>query len=272
METGKGRKVAIVTGGRSGIGHGIAVQLVKDGFTVYVPGRKSFESESLIFLPTDVTDEEQVKKAVQTVVEQEGRLDLLVNCAGDSTISITEFTSHEEVVKQMNVLFYGMDNMTKAVLPYMRARRSGRILNVSSLAAAAHLPFQNYYSAAKAAVNAYTDALRIEVRPFGIECAVVLPGDVRTSLSKSRRRIYDGDEVYSGRVSRAIIRQDDYERKGKDPLVIGARIAKIAQRRKMRGAHTLDGLSHLEAVLFKFLPGTFCNYVVGRIYGEWDKK
>lgn len=269
METGKGRKVAVVTGGRSGIGHGIAVQLAKDGFTVYVPGRKPFESESLIFLPTDVTDEEQVKKAVQTVIGQEGRIDLLVNCAGDSTISITEFTSHEEAVKQMSVLFDGMDNMTKAVLPYMRARRSGRILNVSSLAALAHIPFQNYYSAAKAAVNAYTDALRIEVRPFGIECAVVLPGDVKTALSKSRRRIYDGDDAYGGRVTKALKRQDEYESKGKDPMVIGARIAEIAQKRKMRGAYTLDALSCLEAFLFKILPGTFSNYLVGKIYGEW---
>jgi len=273
METGKGKKVAIVTGGRSGIGHGIAVQLEKDGYSVYVPGRKPFESDSLTFLQADITDEEQVKRAVQTVIDREGRVDLLVNCAGASLLSITEFTSREDAGKQMDILFGGTDNMTRAVLPYMRRQRSGRILNVSSMAALASLPFQSYYSAAKAAVNAYTDALRSEIRPFGIECAVVLPGDVKTGLTAARHRVFDGDEEYGGRVTKAMSRQDRYETiEGADAMRVGSKIAGIAQRRKLNGTHTLDAVSCLEAVLIKFLPRTISNYIVGRMYGEWETK
>lgn len=271
METRQQNKVAIVTGGRSGIGHGAAVQLAKDGYTVYVPGRNSFESGSLIFIQADITDEEQVKRAVQAVIEREGRVDILINCAGDSLLSVTEFTTREAARKQMDVLFGGTDNMTRAVLPFMRSRHSGKIVNVSSMAAIAALPFQSYYSASKAAVNTYTDALRLEIRPFGIQCAVVLPGDVKTGLTQSRHRVFDGDKEYCGRVSKAMNRQDRNETlEGADAMRVGGRIAKIAQKRRLNGVYTLDALSYAEAVLIKFLPRRLSNYIVGKMYGEWD--
>jgi len=266
------RTVAIVTGGRSGIGRKTAETLVSMGVMVYVPGRKPFEAEGMVYLPSDVTCEQDVQRAVAEVYEKEQQIDILVNCAGFGILSATEFTPAEDAKKQMDVNFFGMVNMTKAVLSVMRKQRYGRIVNVSSMAAPAALPFQNYYSASKAAVNAYTDALRNEVRPYGISCCCVLPGDIRTGFTDARKSILDGDEFYEGRITAGMEKQAKYEREGADPSIAGEKIAKICLRKRIRGIYTVDAVSAVEYALIKILPHDLSNKAIGKLYGEWRKK
>ena len=269
MEDRQNRTVAVVTGGRSGIGRKTAERLVSLGVTVYVPGRTAFEAEGMTFLSCDVTKEEETRRAVSAVLEKEGRIDVLVNCAGYGLLSATEYTPLEDAKRQLDVNFFGTVNMTKAVLPVMRRQGSGRIVNVSSMAAPASLPFQNYYSASKAAINAYTDALRNEVRPYGISCCCVLPGDIRTGFTDARKSILEGDEAYEGRVTASMEKQAKFEREGADPIGAGKKIAKLCLKKRVRGVYTLDAVSAAEYALIKIVPHDLSNKIIGKMYGEW---
>ena len=185
-------QVAIVTGGSSGIGAAAAEYLAAHGCTVYEFSRheKSGGSASVHHVTADVTDEASVAAAVQSVLDAEGRIDILLNNAGFGISGAAEFTSVEEAKRQLEVNFWGMVRVTRTVLPVMRAQRSGRIVNTSSVAAVTPIPFQTYYSAGKAAVNSYTMALSNEVKPFGITVAAVMPGDIKTGFTAARRKYH----------------------------------------------------------------------------------
>ena len=116
----------------------------------------------------DVTDYEQVKAAVDGIAAAEGGIDLVVNCAGSGISGAVEFTTPEDAKRQIDVNFFGTVNVNKAVIPHMRENGGGRIVNISSVGAPAALPFQAFYSASKAAINALALALANEVREFGI--------------------------------------------------------------------------------------------------------
>ena len=146
-------KVVIVTGGTSGIGLWTARSLREAQNKVYVLSRRPFEEKGLHHICADVADEAQAQAAVKEVLAKEGRVDILVNCAGFGISGAIEFTELAAAKKQLDVNFFGTVNMTKAVLGPMRAQKSGRIVNISSVAAPAAIPFQAYYSAAKSAIN-----------------------------------------------------------------------------------------------------------------------
>ena len=177
--------VAIVTGGSSGIGLAAARALRDKGLTVYILSRRPYSEKGLHHICCDVADERQCAEAFETVLHKAETVDILVNCAGFGISGAVEFTELAEAKKQMEVNFFGCVNMTKVVLPYMRQRRSGRIVNISSVAAPAAIPFQAYYSATKAAINAWTAALANELRPYGVSVTAVQPGDIKTGFRRS---------------------------------------------------------------------------------------
>ena len=193
-------QVAIVTGGSSGIGAAAAEYLAAHGCTVYEFSRheKSGGSASVHHVTADVTDEASVAAAVQSVLDAEGRIDILLNNAGFGISGAAEFTSVEEAKRQLEVNFWGMVRATKAVLPVMRAQRGGRIVNTSSVAAVTPIPFQTYYSVSKAAINSFTMSVGNEVRPYGIRISAVMPGDTRTGFTDARARSFAGDDAYGG--------------------------------------------------------------------------
>ncbi len=260
-------KIALVTGGRSGIGHAAAKALKKRGVTVYVFGRTPFTEEGLRFIQCDVTDEERVREAVGEIVSEAGRIDILVNNAGSGISGAIEFTELSDAKKQFDVNFFGTVNVTKAVLPHMRAQGGGRIVNLSSMAAPAAIPFQAFYSASKAAVNTYTEALRNEVRPYGITACAVMPGDIRTGFTAAREKSAAGDDEYGGRIQRSVEKMEKDEQGGVSPDRAGKLIAKLALRRSVKPLYAIDLVSKAEALLFKLMPGRLCNYIVGKMYG-----
>lgn len=168
-----GNKIALVTGGSSGIGRCTATALKNKGCKVYEFSRRDIPNEGIIHISADVTDENAVKSAVEQIISAEGKIDILINCAGFGISGAVEFTEEKEARKQFDVNFFGTVNVTRSVLPFMREKKSGRIVNVSSVAAVAHIPFQTYYSASKAAIESYTCCLANEVRPFGITVTAV---------------------------------------------------------------------------------------------------
>lgn len=260
------KSVALVTGGTSGIGLCAARSLLARGCTVFTLSRRDSGLDGSVHLQCDVSDEAAVHRAVETVLQQAGQLDLLVNCAGFGIAGAVEFTALEDAKRQLDVNFFGMVRCCQAALPALR-QSCGRIVNVSSVAADIPIPFQTYYSVSKAAVNAYTLALANEVRSFGVTVCAVEPGDIRTGFTAARETAPVGDDVYGGRISRSIARMEHDEENGMPPERIGALIAKVALRSKIRPFYTAGAQYHLFLLLAKLLPAKCLNWLVGILYG-----
>lgn len=261
-------KVVLVTGGSSGIGKATAEALRDMGCTVYEGSRRESIIDGITHLTLDVTDESSALDAVNEVVRREGRIDILINCAGSGISGAVEFTEQEAVQRQMDVNFMGTVNVTKAALPPMRNAKGGRIVNISSVAAEFPIPFQTYYSASKAAVNAYSLALANEVRPFEITVTAVQPGDIKTGFTASRAKSAVGDDVYSGRISRSVAQMEHDEENGMKPETAGRMIAKIALRKGVKPICTLGFSYNLLCFLRKILPLSLVNRLIGMIYAK----
>ena len=262
------KKVAIVTGGTSGIGRATALALQDAGCVVYELSRRAEGVEGLHHIAADVTKEETIRAAVAEVMAREGRIDILVNNAGFGISGAVEFTDTEDAKALFDVNFFGMVNMNRAVVPIMRAAGRGRIVNLSSVAAPVPIPFQTYYSAAKAAVNAYTMALANELRPFGITVCAVQPGDIHTGFTAAREKTVTGDEVYGGRISRSVSRMEHDEQTGMDPAAAGRFIARVAQKTSHKPIYTIRLDYQFFVFLKRILPYRALNALIGLIYAK----
>ena len=171
-------KIAVVTGGSGGIGRCTAAALRDAGCTVYELSRREVNAEGIYHITADVTDETQVRTAVKQIADKEGRIDILVNNAGFGISGAAELTESRDSHAQLELNLFGMDNMTRAVLPVMRAQGGGRIVCMSSIAGIVPIPFQLWYSVSKSAVISYVLALQNEVRPFNISICAIMPGDI----------------------------------------------------------------------------------------------
>ena len=216
----------------------------------------------------DVTDESAVRAAVSFVLEREGHIDAVVNCAGFGISGAVEFTELADAKAQMNVNFFGLVNVNRAVLPAMRQAGRGRIVNISSVAAVAHIPFQTFYSASKAAIESYTCALANEVRPFGITVTAVQPGDIRTGFTDARRKNAAGDEEYGGRISRSVAGMEKDERGGMSPEIAGKYIAKVTLKRRVKPISAIGLGYKCLSMLCKVLPCALRNWIVGLLYAR----
>lgn len=262
------KKTVIITGANSGIGKSTALALVAKGCKVYDFSRRAIPCEGVIHIGCDVTDEAVVKKAVDTVLDENGRIDILINCAGFGISGAVEFTTLESAKKQFDVNFFGTVNVTKAVLPVMREQKSGRIVNVSSVAAVAHIPFQTYYSATKAAIESYTCCLANEVRPYGITVTSVQPGDISTGFTDARDKSYDGDDVYGGRISRSVAGMEKDERKGMSSDVAGRYIADISLKKSVKPIYAIGMSYKAVSTLCKVFPCGVRNRIIGSLYAK----
>lgn len=261
-------KIAVITGGNSGIGLYTAQALQLLGCTVYELSRRNIQHSGIIHIYADITDEALVCRAIEQILKKERRIDILINCAGFGISGAVEFTASIDVKKQMDVNFLGMVHVTKTVLPIMRKNGGGRIVNISSLAAIAPIPFQTYYSASKAAINAYSAALANEVKPFGISVTAILPGDIATEFTQSRNKSAEGDSEYNGRISRSVAKMEQDEQGGMSPVKAGAYIAKIARKKKVKPMYTIGFTYKCISLLVKFLPCTLVNWLIGFLYSR----
>src|SRR5689334_2351801 len=186
--TDRTARTALITGCSSGIGEATAARLARAGWTVYATARKPDTLAELAAagcrtLALDVTSEESMSAAVDTVLSEAGRIDALVNNAGYSQSGAVETLDLDDVRRQFETNVFGLVRMCQLVLPSMRARRTGRIVNVSSMGANFTFPGGGHYHATKYAVEAISDALRFEVAGFGIAVVIVQPGLIRTGFA-----------------------------------------------------------------------------------------
>lgn len=265
MET----KTAIVTGGSSGIGRCTATALRDAGCKVYEFSRRNLPIKGVCHISTDVTDEESIRNAVKKVTDESERIDILVNCAGNGISGAVEFTELSDAKSQFDVNFFGMVSMNKAVLPIMRKQGHGRIINISSVAAVAHIPFQTFYSASKAATESYTCGLANEVKPFGISVSCVQPGDIATGFTEARRKCCTGDDIYQGRISASVATMEKDEQNGMKPETIGKYIAKVSLKKCVKPICTPGVTYKVLGFLCKILPCRLRNWIVGLLYAKW---
>ena len=260
------KRVALVTGGSSGIGQCTAAALRDAGCAVYEFSRREHSEQGIRHISVDVTDEAAVRFAVGQIAQEEGGIDIVINCAGFGISGAVEFTELADAKRQFDVNFFGMVNINRAVIPVMRCRGGGRIVNVSSVAAVAHIPFQTYYSASKAAIESYTCALANELKPFGITVTAAQPGDIRTGFTEARKKSAIGDEIYDGRISRSVAGMEKDERKGMSPEFAGRYIAKLALKPSVKPIYTVGFGYKFLSLLCKLLPCRFRNWIVGVLY------
>ncbi len=183
------RKIVLITGGSSGIGKAIGIHLTSKGFSVYGTTRnlqKHPDFKTFELLELDVRNPISIEGAVAKIISKEGRLDVLINNAGIGITGPIEETPHEEILKSFDTNFHGPIHMIKAVLPQMREQKSGLIINITSIAGYMGLPFRGIYSASKGALALATEAIRMEIKTFGIEMTTLAPGDFATNIASGR--------------------------------------------------------------------------------------
>lgn len=182
-------KVILITGASSGMGKDFALTLLKRGHIVYGAARRVEQMQDIKaagghVLPLDVTDAGQIQTAVGIILkEQEGRIDVLINNAGYALFGAVEDVTDEEAKHQFEVNLFGLAAVTKAVLPTMRAAKSGTIINMGSMGGKMYVPFGAWYHATKHALEGWTDCLRLELQPFGIQVVLMEPGGVKTEFA-----------------------------------------------------------------------------------------
>ncbi|PRQ03163.1 oxidoreductase [Enhygromyxa salina] len=179
--------VALVTGASSGIGKATARQLLADGLTVYVAARRVEKMADLalagaIPLGMDITKDDEVVAAIRQIEADHGGVDVLVNNAGYAVYGAVEDIDIETARRQFEVNLFGLARLTQLVLPHMRRKGAGRIINMSSMGGKIYTPLGAWYHATKHALEGWSDCLRIELAPFGIEVVIVEPGGIKTEF------------------------------------------------------------------------------------------
>ncbi|MGM9945617.1 MAG: oxidoreductase [Lysinibacillus sp.] len=174
-------KVILLTGASSGIGFNTAKHLVSEGYKVYGAARRIKQMpEGVIPVHLDLTNDASINSCIETVMEREGRIDVLINNAGYGSYGAIEDITIEEAKRQLEVNLFGLANITKQVLPIMRAQKAGKIINISSMGGRVSTLFGGWYHASKYALEGFSDCLRMEVADFGIDVVLIEPGGVKT--------------------------------------------------------------------------------------------
>ncbi len=186
MNSMKSNKVILLTGASSGIGYDTAVALAQQGHKVYAAARRVERMEPLrqygiVPLKMDVTDEASMQEGVKTLLDAEGRIDVLINNAGYGYFGAVENVPMDDARNQLEVNVFGLARLCQLVLPTMRAQHSGRIINTASVAGRAVFYYGGWYHVSKYAVESLSDAMRMELKPFGIDVVIIEPGAIKTN-------------------------------------------------------------------------------------------
>lgn len=249
--------VALVTGASSGIGEATARRLAAAGYKVYGTSRKGVAPAGQAFemLPLDVTDDESVAAAVSHVIKREGRIDLLVNNAG---FGVAPAGAEESSINQAKAIFetnfFGLVRMTRAVVPHMRRRGSGRIVNIGSVLGFLPMPYSALYAATKHAVGGYSESLDHELRNMGIRVSVIEPAYTKTAFDANLLAPDAAIDEY--REVRALL--DKVLRtvmaKGDEPDVVAEVVLKAAAAPQPKLRYTAGALANRLRLLRRFAP------------------
>ncbi|MBN9748027.1 short-chain dehydrogenase/reductase [Amycolatopsis sp. A1MSW2902] len=230
-------KVCLITGASAGIGRATALELLRAGHVVYGAARRMSKMDELRdagghSLAMDARDEADLARVVRTVLDEQGRIDVLINNAGTVLHGAAEDVPLEAARDQFQVNVFAPARLVQLALPAMRAQGSGRIVNVSSIGGVISLPFGAWYYASKHALEAYSDTLRMEVRPFGIDVVVIQPGIIKTEFedqTAAQLREYSGGGPYGAMVEKMAGQAETGLAGGADPAVVAQAIRQVVE-------------------------------------------
>jgi NAD(P)-dependent dehydrogenase (short-subunit alcohol dehydrogenase family) len=222
-------RVAVVTGASAGIGNACAERLAETGWSVTGASRRGTGGVGWTGLVMDVDNDTAVLDGVAGVAAREGRIDALVAAAGWGVAGAAEYTTIAEAKAQFETNFWGCVRAVQAVLPYMRAQRSGRIVLISSIGGVIGIPFQAYYSASKFALEGFAESMAYEVAPFGVHVTLVQPGNIATDFTARRLLAAGGagDSAYAAAMTKALSLMERDEANGAPASRVAATVERV---------------------------------------------
>lgn len=251
-------KVVLITGGSSGIGKSIGEHLTQKGFKVYGTSRnpEKYNNSKFSILMLDVKDVSTINSTVKTIIQKEGKLDVLINNAGAGITGAIEEIPDEEIKKNFDTNFFGPINVIKAVLPQMRQQQSGLIINVTSIAGYMGLPYRGVYSASKGALELITEAFRMELKDFNIQMTNVAPGDFATNIAAGRYHApLLNDSPYKKPYGDTLDLMNDHVDGGSNPNMMAEAVYKIINTKKPKGHYKVGAfMQKFSIVLKRILP------------------
>ena len=255
------QRAVLITGASSGVGQSTARLLSQNGYRVFGTSRNPAAAEAIPtveMLALDVRTDASVSACVTAIVNQVGRVDVLVNNAAYELAGAVEEISLEEAKAQFETNFFGVARMVRAVLPSMRQRNKGQIINVSSLSGVSSIPFMGMYSASKFALEGYTEALRMELKPFNIQVSLTQAGFLKTPMMDKRQVPAARLKEYDPWRQRAFTAIREQEEKGPGPQLVAETVLKIISSKTPRLHYLIGPQAKFVSGIKWFLPaGTY---------------
>ncbi|SDB42982.1 Short-chain dehydrogenase [Flavobacteriaceae bacterium MAR_2010_188] len=223
-------KVVLITGGSSGIGKSIGEYLSDQGFVVYGTSRNpnNYKDSKIKLIELDVLQAESIQNAVSEVINNEGKIDVVINNAGAGITGPVEEIPEAEIKRNFETNFFGPLNVIKSVLPQMRQQNQGLIINITSIAGYMGLPYRGVYSASKGALELISEAISMEIKDFNIKITNVAPGDFATNIAAGRFHSPNLKESpYQPKYSEVLKAIDEDVHKADDPIIVAEKILEI---------------------------------------------
>ncbi len=264
-------KVVLITGASSGIGRLCAERLHGKNWRVFGASRSAGSKDETFPYETlrmNVDEDASVSAGIESLLARAGRLDAVVNCAGSGLAGALEETSIEEAKALFETNFFGVLRVCRAALPIMRGQRAGRIVNIGSVAGVVSLPFEGIYSATKFALEALSETLRMEAKPFGVHVSLIQPGDFRTGFTSARKRTEkSGDaSAYAGRFEKIIHQTSAREQSSPTPEKIALLLERVLSHPAPRLRYRA-GPGSFAVPLKKFLPEPLFEWGTKKFFG-----
>ncbi len=251
-------KVILITGGSSGIGKSIGEFLTENGFIVYGTSRnpQNYTDSKFSILKLDVKNTDSIEEAVKTIIENEGRLDVLVNNAGAGITGAIEEIPETDLKANFDTNFFGPINVIKAVLPQMRKQRTGLIINITSIAGYMGLPYRGIYSASKGALELLTEAFRMELKDFHIKMTNIAPGDFATNIAAGRYHApLLEDSPYKRPYGNTLNLMNTHVASGSDPIMMAKAVLKVIHTKNPKAHYKVGAfMQKFSIVLKRILP------------------
>lgn len=263
---------ALVTGGSSGIGRSIVQHLLDDGCEVFslsrtvLPPETFRHAERLHQIACDLTQDEAVARAFQAVSAETDHLDAVFSNAGFGISGEISRTDRAHVRRQFDLNVVSACDVVRRAVPLLKPV-GGRIIFTSSVAGVIIIPYQAFYSATKACLNAFAVALNNELKSTGIRAIAVMPGDTATGFTDGRIKIEDPDTPEGRCCIESVKKMEHDERTGTDPDIIARRIVRIARKPRPKALYGIGALYRIALVLYKVLPVRLTEWIIGKVYG-----
>lgn len=255
------KKTVLITGASSGIGEKTATYLHENGYTVYATARrvermKKLEQQGIHVLKMDVTDDESMKNCIDQIIEKEHRIDVLVNNAGYGSYGALEDVPMSEARYQFEVNVFGLARLIQLVLPHMRSKKQGKIINISSIGGSFGEPHGSWYHATKFAVEGLSDSLRMELKQFNIDVVIIKPGAILTEwsgIAQENLLKVSGNTAYGDLAKKHVAMLNRFDGQGSDPIVIAKAIKSACESEKPKTRYVVGKSSGLMMNMRKVL-------------------